>query len=162
MARLDAPHRQDRRADTGQTLAQYVADIGDRWTRAIDPTSTYDPYAAGLRRRVVPTLGHLPLTMITAGLVDRAIDRWEAGVRPLDGQEHRGRAGAGARRGGARRLARAEPSQGPRPPAHRRARGNSAEPGNPRDLALPDVATLERLVERGHRGRQTTRRGATW
>ena len=63
--------------DCRQTLAQYAAEIGDRWTRAIDPTSTYDPYAAGLRRRVVPTLGHLPLTMITAGLVDRAIDAWE-------------------------------------------------------------------------------------
>jgi hypothetical protein len=63
--------------DSGQTLGQYVAEIGDRWTRAIDPTSTYDPYAAGLRRRVLPTLGHLPVTMISAGLVDRAIDAWE-------------------------------------------------------------------------------------
>jgi hypothetical protein len=63
--------------DSGQTLASYVDHIGDRWTRGIDPTSTYDPYAAGLRRRAVPTLGHLPLTMITAGLVDRAIDDWE-------------------------------------------------------------------------------------
>jgi hypothetical protein len=63
--------------DPGQTLSQYVELIGDRWTRAIDPTSTYDPYAAGLRRRVLPTLGHLPVTMISAGLVDRAIDAWE-------------------------------------------------------------------------------------
>jgi hypothetical protein len=51
-----------------------------RWARGIDPTSTYDPYAAGLRRRVLPTLGHLPVAMISAGLVDRAIDAW--------GQEH--------------------------------------------------------------------------
>ena len=43
--------------DSGQTLATYLAAIGDRWTRGIDPTSTYDPYAAGLKRRVVPTLG---------------------------------------------------------------------------------------------------------
>jgi hypothetical protein len=63
--------------DLGQTLAEYVAFIGDRWTRSIDPTSTYDPYSAGLRRRVIPALGHLPITMITAGLVDRAIDQWE-------------------------------------------------------------------------------------
>lgn len=63
--------------DPTQTLGEYVAGLGDRWTRGIDPTSTYDPYAAGLRRRVVPTLGHLPLSLITAGLVDRAIDRWE-------------------------------------------------------------------------------------
>jgi hypothetical protein len=63
--------------DPTQTLGEYVAALGDRWTRGIDPTSTYDPYAAGLRRRLVPTLGHLPLSLITAGLVDRAIDRWE-------------------------------------------------------------------------------------
>src|SRR3954454_23732615 len=63
--------------DTGQTLAAYVGYIGDRWARGIDPTSTYDPYSAGLRRRVLPTLGHLPVAMISAGLVDRAIDEWE-------------------------------------------------------------------------------------
>src|SRR5918995_419215 len=63
--------------DATQTLAEYVTFIGDRWTRGIDPTSTYDPYSAGLRRRVLPTLGHLPVAMITAGLVDRAMDQWE-------------------------------------------------------------------------------------
>jgi len=42
--------------DATQTLADYVTVIGDRWTRGIDPTSTYDPYSAGIRRRVVPTL----------------------------------------------------------------------------------------------------------
>ena len=41
------------------------------------PRRRYDPYSAGLRRRVLPTLGHLPVAMITAGLVDRAIDQWE-------------------------------------------------------------------------------------
>jgi hypothetical protein len=63
--------------DSGQTLSAYVGLIGDRWARGIDPTSTFDPYAAGLRRRVLPTLGHLPVAMISAGLVDRAIDTWE-------------------------------------------------------------------------------------
>ena len=63
--------------DGTQTLAGYVTFIGDRWTRGIDPTSTYEPYSAGLRLRVVPTLGHIPVAMITAGLVDRAIDQWE-------------------------------------------------------------------------------------
>ena len=29
--------------DTGQTLATYAASIGDRWSRGIDTTSTYDP-----------------------------------------------------------------------------------------------------------------------
>jgi hypothetical protein len=63
--------------DPGQSRATYVDHVGDRWARGIDPTSTHDPYAAGLRRRVLPTLGHLPVAMISAGLVDRAIDDWE-------------------------------------------------------------------------------------
>lgn len=63
--------------DAGQTLDAYVESLGDRWARTIDRTSTYDPYIAGLRRRVLPTLGHLPVGMLTAGLVDRAIDGWE-------------------------------------------------------------------------------------
>ncbi|MDF2146955.1 tyrosine recombinase XerC [Knoellia sp. p5-6-4] len=134
--------------DFGQTLGQYVAEIGDRWTRAIDPTSTYDPYAAGLRRRVVPTLGHLPLTMITAGLVDRAIDGWEqeygrstvkntvaALVLVLDEAVRDGILVRNPAKDRARRRTVG------------RSFGNSAEPGSPRDLALPDVATLDRLVE---------------
>jgi integrase len=39
---------------------------------------TTDPYLAGWRKRVVPTLGHLPLTMITNGAVDRAVHAWIA------------------------------------------------------------------------------------
>ena len=39
---------------------------------------TLDPYFAGWRRRVVPTLGHLPLRMITNGAVDRAVYGWIA------------------------------------------------------------------------------------
>jgi hypothetical protein len=64
--------------DPGQPLADYVAQLGDRWARGIDPTSTLDPYSAGLRRRVLPALGHLPVSMMSAGLIDRAIDQWEA------------------------------------------------------------------------------------
>ena len=60
--------------DPGQTLATFVATIGDRWARAIDPTSTYGPHSAGLRLRVLPRLGHLPVGMITAG-ADRSGDR---------------------------------------------------------------------------------------
>jgi hypothetical protein len=63
--------------DTGQTLKTFVDNIGDRWARGVDPTSTLDPYAAGLRLRVLPALGHLPVPMLTAGLIDRAIDVWE-------------------------------------------------------------------------------------
>ena len=64
--------------DPGITLGDYVASLGGRWMRGIDGTSTADPYRAGLSKRIVPALGHLPVRLITAGLVDRTIDGWEA------------------------------------------------------------------------------------
>lgn len=39
---------------------------------------TTDPYRAGWKLRVVPTLGHLALRMITNGAVDRAVHGWIA------------------------------------------------------------------------------------
>jgi integrase len=39
---------------------------------------TTDPYLAGWRKRVVPTLGHIPVRMITHGAVDRAVLGWIA------------------------------------------------------------------------------------
>jgi integrase len=134
--------------DTGQTLSAYVDLIGERWARGIDPTSTFDPYVAGLRRRVLPILGHLPVAMISAGLVDRAIDAWEqdysrstvknsvaALVLVLDEAVRDG-------------ILTRNPA---RDRARRRTVGRSPTsdaPPSPRDLALPDVATLERLVAR--------------
>ena len=136
--------------DTGQTLAAYLDHIGDRWTRGIDPTSTYDPYAAGLRRRVLPTLGHLPVAMITAGLVDRAIDEWEteygrstvkntvsALVLVLDEAVRDGIITRNPAKDRARRKT-----------VGRSFGSADQEPPSPRDLALPDVETLERLVDR--------------
>lgn len=58
-------------------LSDYVAMIGERWMRGLDPTSTADGYKVGLRLRVLPALGHLPLSQITAGMIDRTIDGWE-------------------------------------------------------------------------------------
>ncbi|WP_328411928.1 tyrosine-type recombinase/integrase [Nocardia sp. NBC_00403] len=37
---------------------------------------TRDPYLAGWRKRVVPTLGHLPVAMITTGAIDRSVVGW--------------------------------------------------------------------------------------
>lgn len=51
--------------------------IGDRWARGLDPTSTLAGYKVGLRLRVLPALGHLPLSDISAGMIDRTIDQWE-------------------------------------------------------------------------------------
>jgi integrase len=94
---------------------------------------------------VVPTLGHLPLSLITAGLVDRAIDRWEleygrstvkntvsALVLVLDEAVRDGLLVRNPAKDRARRRTV--------------GRRSSTEPGSPRDLALPDVATLQRLV----------------
>ncbi len=37
---------------------------------------TTDPYLAGWHKRVVPVLGHLPIAMVSNGMVDRAIKSW--------------------------------------------------------------------------------------
>jgi integrase len=134
--------------DATQTLAEYVTFIGDRWSRGIDPTSTYDPYSAGLRLRVVPTLGHIPVAMITAGLVDRALDQWEtefgrstikntvsALVLVLNEAVRDGI------------IARNPATDRARRRTVGRSFGNS-ETSTPRDLALPNVAILEQLVVR--------------
>lgn len=58
-----------------------LADYGDAVmtlaTRGLE-RKTLDPYRAGWRRRVVPSLGHLPVRMITNGAVDRAVHGWIA------------------------------------------------------------------------------------
>ena len=56
--------------DPGITVAGYVRLVGDRWLRGIDVTSIGDPYRAGMSRRVLPAFGHLPVRLVTAGLVD--------------------------------------------------------------------------------------------
>lgn len=39
---------------------------------------TLDPYLSGWNKRVVPTLGHIPIRMITNGAIDRAVHGWIA------------------------------------------------------------------------------------
>jgi len=96
--------------------------------------------SAGARLRVVPTLGHLPDGMITAGLVDRAIDQWEtefgrstikntvsALVLVLDEAVRDGHH-------------RSQPGQGPGPSPH--GRPLFSQLGSERDLALPTSPSL--------------------
>lgn len=64
------------------TFAEYVESIGDRWQRGLDLTSTASYYDAGLRLRVLPAFGHLRVSRITTGLIDRTIDRWETEYSP--------------------------------------------------------------------------------
>ncbi|MEX5268494.1 tyrosine-type recombinase/integrase [Kocuria sp. CPCC 204721] len=65
-------------ADTTITLTDYAAAVGDRGQRGLDPTSTAELYDTGLRLRVLPALGHVRVAQITAGMIDRTIDSWEA------------------------------------------------------------------------------------
>jgi len=58
-------------------LRDYLDQIGDRFLRRVDMTSTASGYRAGLRLRVLPMLGHLHVRDITTGIVDLNIDRWE-------------------------------------------------------------------------------------
>ncbi|MFD4404373.1 tyrosine-type recombinase/integrase [Nocardia sp. NPDC058499] len=59
------------------TLAEYGKVSLELALRGIEP-KTRDPYLAGWRRRVLPAVGHLPVTMITAGVADRAVGSWIA------------------------------------------------------------------------------------
>lgn len=59
------------------TLTDYADQIGDRFLRGVDMTSTASGYRAGLRLRALPALGRLCIRDITTGIVDRSIDRWE-------------------------------------------------------------------------------------
>ncbi|MEU1954048.1 tyrosine-type recombinase/integrase [Nocardia rhamnosiphila] len=57
------------------TLAEYGAANMDLALRGLEKKST-DPYSAGWRKRVVPSLGHLSVAMLTNGAVDRAVVGW--------------------------------------------------------------------------------------
>ncbi|WP_336992415.1 tyrosine-type recombinase/integrase [Leucobacter sp. VD1] len=69
-------------ADLLVTFADYVESIGDRWERGLDVTSTVAGYGASLRLRVVPAFGHIKVSKITTGLIDRTIDQWETEYSP--------------------------------------------------------------------------------
>lgn len=58
-------------------LADYGTANMDLALRGLE-LKTLDPYMAGWRLRVVPSLGHLPVRMITNGAVDRTVYRWIA------------------------------------------------------------------------------------
>lgn len=59
------------------TLAEYGKANMHMALRGLEAKTT-DPYLAGWRKRVVPTIGHLPVTMLTYGVVDRAVHAWIA------------------------------------------------------------------------------------
>ncbi|WP_042430217.1 tyrosine-type recombinase/integrase [Streptacidiphilus anmyonensis] len=59
------------------TLAEYGQVNWALAMRGLE-AKTMDPYRAGWRLRVVPTLGHLPVIAVTNGLTDRAVYGWIA------------------------------------------------------------------------------------
>ena len=60
-----------------QPLADYGTSVLDLALRGLEPKTTV-PYLAGWRLRVLPSLGHIPTRLITAGAVDRAVRGWIA------------------------------------------------------------------------------------
>jgi integrase len=64
-------------ATATQTLAEYGTTHMTLALRGLEP-KTIDPYLGGWRLRVIPALGHLPVTMVTNGAVDRATYAWIA------------------------------------------------------------------------------------
>jgi integrase len=78
---LDAMQRAARGGVDPHAATMRLAQYGDTsMTLALRGLEgkTLDPYLAGWRKRVVPTMGHLPLRMITNGAVDRAVHGWIA------------------------------------------------------------------------------------
>ena len=60
-----------------KSLASYGEVIMPLAIRGLE-LKTLDPYMAGWHKRVIPTLGHLSVRMISHGVVDRAVHSWIA------------------------------------------------------------------------------------
>ena len=141
-------HSSQSGTDVTITLTEFVASIGDRWARGLDPTSTGETYGYGLKLRVLPSLGHLPVTQITAGMIDRTIDDWETRygpstiknaiaplVRVLDEAVRDGLLMNNPAKNRAKRSLNRNAFRTQRP-----------EDDSPRRHAIPDLATLNRLA----------------
>ncbi|WKX69414.1 site-specific integrase [Streptomyces sp. XD-27] len=59
------------------SLAEYGDEYWDLAMRGLE-AKTMDPYGAGWRLRVVPTLGHLQVPTVSHGVIDRAVYGWIA------------------------------------------------------------------------------------
>jgi integrase len=126
-------------------LAKYGESVMHLAMRGLEPKSL-DPYLAGWRLRVVPSLGHLAPSMITNGAVDRSVEGWIADGCGLSTIKNSlaalTRIMEQAKRDGLidRNPARVTGWQHAFQQAY-------DELDNPRTLALPDFETLTRLAD---------------
>lgn len=131
------------------TATMTLADYGEAnmalALRGLEAKTT-DPYLAGWRKRVVPTLGHIPVSMITYGAVDRAVYGWIA--------DESGRSTVKNTLAVLVRVMNQATRDGliDRNPAHitgwqQEYKRAEDELDNPRSLALPDWHTLTRLAD---------------
>ena len=142
-------HSSAKGMDVSMTLIEFVTAIGGRWARGLDPTSTGETYEYGLKLRVLPALGHLPVTQITAGVIDRTIDAWETRygastiknsiaplVRVLDEAVRDGLITINPAKNRAKRSLNRNAFRA----------GQNIEQTSPRAHAIPDMKTLNRLA----------------
>ncbi|MEB3366683.1 recombinase zinc beta ribbon domain-containing protein [Saccharopolyspora mangrovi] len=64
-------------SESTKSLKEYGNAVMSLALRGLEPKTT-EPYRAGWTKRVVPTIGHIPVRMITSGVVDRAAHDWIA------------------------------------------------------------------------------------
>ncbi|MFI6959899.1 tyrosine-type recombinase/integrase [Nocardia sp. NPDC050408] len=79
---VDRIRRAAARGVDPKTATATLNDYGDdNWAaamRGLEEKTVGDAYLPAWRRRVIPALGHIPVTMVTAGLADRAVMNWIA------------------------------------------------------------------------------------
>lgn len=126
------------------TLSEYGDSVMKLAMRGLDP-KTLDPYMAGWRKLVVPSIGHIKVRLLKNGLVDRAVSSWIS-----DGV---GRSRVKNALAALVRVAEQAVRDGLLDQNPCRVFGwqkmyakTAAELNNPRALALPDYATLQTLA----------------
>jgi len=126
-------------------LADYGRSVWILAMRGLED-KTMDPYSAGWRKLVVPSVGHIELRQLSHGIVDRAVHSWIAeGVGKSSVKNAIAalvRVSEQAVRDG---LIDSNPSRVVG--WQRQYKEIEAELQNPRSLALPDFATLQRLAD---------------
>ncbi|MGW7291861.1 site-specific integrase [Streptomyces xiamenensis] len=78
---IDRMRKAARRGVTPALATMTVAEYGESvWGLAMRglEAKTMDPYRAGWRLRVIPTVGHIPVQAFTNGVADRAVFTWIA------------------------------------------------------------------------------------